>query len=78
MARKRSAAETVRETNRRMTPSERQAEDVPSPDRVTAETLHMPRPGIGAWLKGKKPAREESETARAAKRAARRKGGGKE
>ena len=56
MARKRPAEEDVRETNRRMTPSERQAEDVPSPDRETAETLHMPRPGTGAWLKGRKRA----------------------
>lgn len=69
MARKTSRDEEVRETNRRMTPSERQAEDVPSPDRSTAETLHMPRPGTGALIKGEKRPRDKSETEHSAERA---------
>jgi hypothetical protein len=72
MARKTSHDDEVRETNRRMTPSERQAEDVPGPDRKQAENLHMPRPGTGALLSGEKRPRDRSETARAARRAAER------
>lgn len=73
MARKKSK-DDVREANRRMTPSERQAEDVPRPNRENAETLHMPRPGTGVLLKGEKRTRQESETARSAERAAKRDG----
>ena len=74
MARKKSQAEEIRETNRRMTPSERQSEEVPSPDRDDARTLHMPRPGTGSLLTGKEQARDKSETAQAAERAAKRSG----
>jgi hypothetical protein len=69
MPRKRSADEEARETNRRMTPSERQEGAGRRPERASAESLNMPLPATGRMLQDLGQRREKTESRRAAERA---------